>query len=147
MSTRFLLPLTGMIALGAGAASAQLVSQRVEGNFRFCRYRPVTYATPSGFDAEWRTPANDVCPSRYPGLDGPDGRLTGTYSPDRYRRRREAERPIPAMAMLASVRRTGSRTVCVYAYAGNVYRYVGGLNLRCPLTPHFLPPGRANPDE
>jgi hypothetical protein len=137
----------GLGLAAATAAPAQLVSQRTEGAYRFCAYRPVTYATPTGRDPEWRIPAGEICPSRYPGLDGPDGRLLGTYNPDTERRRLESERPIPAMATLSHVRRVGSRTICIYAHSGHEYRYVGGATLRCPMTPHFLPPGRANPDD
>lgn len=147
MRARFVLPTLGLIASAGTAVSAQLVSQRVEGELRICGYRPNSYATPTGSEVQWRVPVGQLCPTRYPGADGPDGRLTGTYDPDSVRRRQETDRPIPSMATLTDTVREGSRTTCIYSYGGHNYRYVGGITLRCPLTPHFLPPGRANPEE
>ena len=99
------------LATMAGAQSdLRLTAQRAEGARRLCVYG-------SGAEAKVRRIGlGEPCPYRY--------------------RAPEPQRQlVPSMALRIGQERAAGRTVCIYRYAGRVYRAARPAAMSCPLTP------------
>ena len=129
-------------SLTATAAHAQLLSERVEGTARLCRYAPTGLASPlqigthSADDLEpgLREAAERQARSRESGerevaIDA--ARTCPASFPDQ----QEQRTIIPTYATLESERRVNGELLCSYQYLRRIYVISLGRRSICPYTP------------
>jgi hypothetical protein len=129
-------------SLAATAAHAQLMSERVEGTQRLCRYAPTGLAAPSqvttGVDTDLelrrreaaeRQAASHASGEREVAIDA------SRSCPDTFPEQQQPRILIPTYATLDSERRVNGELICAYKYLGQIYVISLGQRSICPYTP------------
>ena len=99
-----------LAAMAGAQGELRLTAQRAEGARRVCVYG-------SGPEAKVRRIGlGEPCPYRYRAPEPP-------------------RQFVPSMALRIGEERTAGRTVCIYRYAGQIYRAARPAAMSCPLTP------------
>lgn len=140
MRLRFLLVIAGLSV--ATAAHAQLISERVEGAARLCRYAPTGMAAPrqalTGIDTDLELRRREEIERRRAVHDSGEREIEIDASrscPSTFPDYQERRTIVPTYATLESHSRINGALFCTYRYLGQ--RYIISLRERsiCPYTP------------